>query len=123
MAEIKRFKLGEHEYEMPRLKMGAIRQITELLDRSMTEFKAIDTNSSFTSLGDTILSKGHEILRILFPGPNFDFLTEEFYSKEILFVDYRAMLEESIVINNLQDIFPVLKNIVLKGTKQSSGQN
>ena len=86
-----------------------LRIVIAALEKSINEVSSIDRGAGLSAVMGMILGRAHDLLILLFPAEAHPFLTPEFVDDNMTVPMLRAIFDDVVKINKLEELFPALK--------------
>jgi hypothetical protein len=103
------FSIGGHKLVLRPLSMKKVQQLVEAVEGAVSGIDPLKPETF--RLGDMtnrFAGKARECLRIVFPQPQFDFMTEDFIAEHFTVPAYQKLAERVVLMNGLESFFPNL---------------
>ena len=105
----KKIIIGGKTLTIAPLKLKSFRRFIGTIDEGLKSIQRIDPKSSNMQVVDALLKCAGAILSVLFPIDEYPFMTEEFIEENVSIPIMREILEQSVIVNKIEDLFPFLK--------------
>ena len=106
-----KIKIGDHELILKPLKLKTFRVFVGTIDSAVQRMQAIDPKSTNAQVIDSVLQYSGAVFQALFPPETYPFMTQEFIEENMSIPLMRHVLARAVAINQVEDMFPFLKQI------------
>ena len=104
-----RYEIGGKTMTLRPLTNKRLRTVIAAVEKSINEVSVMDKSAGLSAVMEMILGRAYELLVLLFPADAHPFLTPEFVDDSMTVPMLRAILDDVVKMNKLEELFPALK--------------